>query len=229
MNSKPKQPVQQKPAFDWKFIIGLFLTFIIVSYIFNMFSGQKSVKLPYSTFKNQVKDGNILEVKINGQNITGTFEKAYQVVTKSKKDTLSYTAFSTVKPDINDPELMKILDDNKVTINAEAEGTSWGHLFLFLILPWILIIGFFAYTRKKMFNQLGGMGSLFGMGRSKAKRFLKSSSNVTFEDVAGLDNAKKDLREIIDYLKEPEKFSALGANVPRGVLLIGLQAQARHF
>jgi cell division protease FtsH len=92
---------------------------------------------------------------------------------------------------------------------------------LIFVLPWILIIGYFAYASKRMKGMMGGTGGLFGVGKSRAKRFRASSSNITFEDVAGLQNAKQDLHEIIDYLKEPKKFSVLGADIPKGILLMG--------
>ena len=111
MNVKPNKPIQQTPTIDWKLIISLFLVFIVISYFFNIFGGQKSIKLPYSTFKKQIKDGNISEIVIKGQEITGKFDKDYQQVIKAKKDTLTYKAFSTVKPEIDDPELMKILEE----------------------------------------------------------------------------------------------------------------------
>lgn len=224
MDEKPKKPIQsldRKPAFNWRLIFWLFLIFFMMSYFFNQFFEKNSIKLPYSTFKKEVKKNNVSEVRIKGQEISGTFRNEYQKAMAAKEDTMAYKNYLTVKPEFEDPELMKILEANEVTITAEKEDSSWLRLFLFLVLPWVLIIGFFMYTRNKMFKQSGGMGGLFSIGRSRAKRFLKSSSNVTFNDVAGLDNAKKDLREIIEYLKEPEKFSALGANIPKGVLLIG--------
>ena len=95
---------------------------------------------------------------------------------------------------------------------------------LIMFLPWILILGYFVWARKKMQNKAGGgmMGNgLFGIGKSKAKRFKVEKTNTTFNDVAGLENPKKDLREIIEFLKEPGKFTSLGAEIPKGILLVG--------
>jgi cell division protease FtsH len=117
------------------------------------------------------------------------------------------------------------LEESGVTVNAEASDNSWWNVVLIVMLPWVLIFGYFMYARKKMQGKGGGGmlggGGLFSIGKSRAKRYRKSTSDVTFNDVAGLENAKQDLMEIIDYLKEPSKFAALGADIPKGVLLMG--------
>jgi cell division protease FtsH len=220
-SEKPELPMQQRPAFDWKLIFWLTLLILIFFYFFNTFRAPRSVNLPYSEFKKEVEKGSVSEIKIKGQKITGTFSDVYNEVSESGEDTTEFREFSTVKPGIDDPRLMEILEANEVTVNAETEGSPWGKILLFLILPWILIIVLFSVARNKMSKQMGTMGGLFNVGKSRAKKFMKSRSDVSFDDVAGLDNAKRDLREIIEYLKEPDRFSQLGASIPKGVLLIG--------
>ncbi len=210
----------------WKYLIIFFVFWIIISYFFNVFSGNPSATIPYSTFKDQVKKGNVDYVTMKGEEISGKFNKKILPPDHAKNDTTEYQYFSTTKPAVYDNELMKILDSNKVTINAEAQDNSWLTYMLIMIVPWVLIFGYFFYIRKKMQGQMGGMGGggaggLFGIGKSRAKRFRKQKAGVTFNDVAGLESAKQDLREIIDYLKNPGKFTQLGADIPKGILLMG--------
>ena len=115
-----------------------------------------------------------------------------------------------------------LLEKHNVTIRAEQQGSSWFTTLLIAFLPWLLIIGLFVYSQRKMQQGLGGWGGgLFGFGKSRAKRYEKTSSEVRFTDVAGLTNAKKELQEIIEYLKEPSRFRDLGGELPKGVLLMG--------
>jgi cell division protease FtsH len=111
-----------------------------------------------------------------------------------------------------------------VEVRAESAQTPWLATALIGILPWILIIGLFWYASKKMQERMiggDGPGGIFGFSKSKAKRFHKGASNVTFDDVAGLENAKRDLREITGYLKDPARYRKLGAKIPKGILLMG--------
>jgi len=125
-------------------------------------------------------------------------------------------------PAFDDPYLVDLLEDNNVKVYAERESNPWLTYFLLLSLPWILIIAYFIYLRRQM-QQGGGMmgGGLFNVGKSKAKRYNREDSSITYADVAGVENAKKDLQEIVEYLKDPEKFKELGAKIPKGVLLTG--------
>lgn len=210
----------------WKYLLIFLLFWLAVSYFFNIFNENTSTTLSYSTFKNLIKKGNVESINIKGNNITGKFKTRFRPPYQAKTDTITYQYFSTTKPTIYDDELMKILEQNNVTINAESQDNSWISYMVIMVLPWILILGYFFYIRKKLQgqiggNMMGGSGGIFGVGKSRAKRFRKQKAGVTFNDVAGLDSAKQDLREIIEYLKEPEKFAKLGADIPKGILLMG--------
>jgi cell division protease FtsH len=102
------------------------------------------------------------------------------------------------------------------------DNSWWLYLFI-MIIPWLLIMGYFFYMRKKLQGQMGNLGSggIFGIGKSRARIFRKEKVSTTFNDVAGLESTKVDLKEIIEYLKNPQKFSKLGADIPNGVLLMG--------
>ena len=222
---RPEYRIPQSTGW-WKYLIIFFLFWMIISYFFNMFGGNPSATIPYSAFKDQVKKGNVDFVTMKGDEISGKFNNKILPPNHAKNDTTEYEYFSTTKPAVYDDELMKILDSNNVTINAEAQDNSWLTYMLIMIVPWLLIFGYFFYIRKKMQGQMGGMGGagaggLFGIGKSNAKRFKKQKAGVTFNDVAGLESAKQDLREIIDYLKNPGKFTQLGADIPKGILLMG--------
>lgn len=207
----------------WKYLIAFFLIWIVITYFFQSFGENESVSIPYSKFKSEVSAKNIASITIKGQEINGKFIHKYRSV--ANKDTVDYKYFSTIKPDIQDSRLMALLQNNNVTVKGKEESNNWLTYLLIMFLPWILVIGYFIYMRKKMQgqmgNMMGGSGGIFGVGKSKAKRFKKQKERTTFEDVAGLENPKKDLMEIIDYLKEPGKFASLGADIPKGVLLMG--------
>ena len=223
-NKTNDQPPMGGSAF-WKYIIGFFLIWVVFSYFFNQFGAKSSIDISYTKFKNEIKKQNVKDVTIKGDDVYGEFFHKYLYAPDSTSDTTSYKLFSTTLPSYTDPELSTILDTNNVTVHAEQQNNSWLTYILIMILPWILIIGYFIYARKKMQNQMGGKGMMgggfFGIGKSKAKKFHQEKSKTTFADVAGLENAKKDLREIIDFLKEPGKFTSLGAEIPKGILLVG--------
>ncbi len=222
-NYKPKMPVNKTPNI-WRYMIAFIILWFVFTYLFGFFGSPPSIDMAYSNFKDQVKKDNVKTVTMKGDKISGEFVNKYIKTENSGKDTTKYQYFSTTKPNVYDPELMQLLDKKKVTIKAEEDNSSWITYLLIMALPWILIIGYFIYVRKKMQGQSGGMmggGGILGIGKSKAKKFRREKANVTFEDVAGLANAKKDLMEIIDYLKSPEKFAKLGADIPKGVLLMG--------
>lgn len=223
MEDKNKQPAPKTPkTLNWSTIIWVVLWLALIAYFFRMGGDRESAKISYTEFKQQVQEGNVEAVTAKGEQISGTFKNEYKTA-GAEGDSVAYKRFATTRPAFEDPELIKLLEDKGVTIKAEAESESWISVLLITVLPWVLIIGFFIYMRRKMQGQMGGLmeGGLFGIGKSRAKRYHKSNSEATFKDVAGLENAKRDLQEIIDYLKEPEKFATLGAKIPKGVLLMG--------
>jgi len=205
----------------WGLLIWIAVFVALAYFFFQTASSHPRIKIPYSVFKQQVQDGNISELKIKGQKITGKFQKSYQP--PGTEEGTEYNLFSTIKPNMEDPALMDLLEEQNITVRAETTGGNWWSTFLILTLPWILIVGYIVYIRRKAKNQMKniGGGRFFGMGKSRAKRYKKTKTDVSYQDVAGLKNAKKDLKEIIDYLREPKKFQKLGADIPKGILLLG--------
>ncbi|MDR0305450.1 MAG: ATP-dependent zinc metalloprotease FtsH [Chitinispirillales bacterium] len=204
--------------FLWAFILTA-----LFAYIFGSFGTPPVVTIPYSEFKKQVREGNISEVLVKGNVLEGTFVSDYE--SHVRGDSLRYSKFTTTKPDFDDSDLMGLLEAHGVSVTAKA-GNNWFLSSLILLIPWLLIIGYFIYAGSRFQKQMrGGTGfpgsSIFSVGKSKAKRFRREMANISYADVAGLSNAKKDLQEIVDYLKDPGKFAALGATIPKGVLLMG--------
>ncbi|MDG1095664.1 MAG: ATP-dependent metallopeptidase FtsH/Yme1/Tma family protein, partial [Methylophilaceae bacterium] len=175
--------------------------------IFNQFSSSSRLenKLVYSQFMDQVKSGNIEKVRIDGQNITGT-------TNNGKK-------FSTFAP--TDPWLVSDLLKNGVVVEAQpAEKQSFLASIFISWFPMILLIGVWIFFMKQM--QGGGKGGgPFSFGKSKARQLDQTSNKTTFKDVAGCDEAKEEVTEMVDFLKDPAKFHKLGGRIPRGVLLVG--------
>lgn len=194
---------------------------------------EDQVKVPYTLFKEQVSKGNVAEVFARGASVTGKFKKPVVLAPeKGGSDSLSFKRraqperaknFSTELPVFVDPGLESLLISKGVVIRAEP-GEDTNPLLSFLVLfgPALLLIGFYAWMYRKAQAGAGGMGGFMGLGSSRAKRFDKEKEKkVTFEDVAGIEEAENELVEIVDFLKNPEKYTRLGGTVPKGVLLVG--------
>jgi cell division protease FtsH len=200
-----------------------------------------SVEIPYSAFLVQAKQDNVADVTFNGQAISGTFRQPIQnpppnaipgsslaagspTVSASpsasaQSSPQTYTTFTTVVPPLGDPDLLPLLESRGVTIVAKNVGGSSFLLDLILgILPGVLIVGVILYIGRQMQRTQQG---IFGFGGSRARLYDAERPKVTMADVAGEDQAKTELAEVVDFLKTPEKYRRLGARLPRGVLLIG--------
>jgi cell division protease FtsH len=179
------------------------------------------VRIPYSpTFLTQANDNNIQSISSTGASIDGTFKK--QV--KYPSDGHSYTYFSTQIPSFaNDQELFATLQKNNVTINAQPTNTGPSFLtsLIFGFGPTLLFLLLLVWVFRRAASAGGGAGGLMSFGRSRARRVEAQDQRVTFNDVAGIDEAKSELTEIVDFLKNPDKYLKLGGRIPRGVLLSG--------
>ncbi|MFP3910886.1 MAG: ATP-dependent zinc metalloprotease FtsH [Desulfobacteraceae bacterium] len=160
-----------------------------------------NVGVSYSDFLNMVEKGNVNQVTIKGESISGMSSQG---------------PFKTYAP--KDPELIKLLREKGVQISAKpAEDSSWFQVFLSWV-PMLLLIGVWIFFMRQM--QAGG-GKALSFGKSRARLMSESQEKVTFKDVAGIDEAKDELGEVVEFLSDPKKFTRLGGRIPKGVLLVG--------
>jgi len=177
----------------------------MVILLFNMFNhpGQSKQETSYSEFIAAVSDGEVNQVTIQGNDIYGKYKDG--------------TAFRTFVP--NDPDLIRVLRDKGVQITAKAaEESPWFMTILISWFPMLLLIAVWIFFMRQM--QAGG-GKAMSFGKSRARLVSDSARKVTFEDVAGIEEAKEELEEIIEFLRDPKKFTKLGGRIPKGVLLVG--------
>ena len=206
------------PVLDWRPL--LFTLLLGFGYYYMVSHSQQQPKeLPYSTFKQKLDSDQIASVQIKGQQIVGHYRG------DSKAKDSNAVDFTTRIPSaIPDPGLMADLEKHKVELVAKSEEWPlWANLAI-NILPWVLIFGLFAYSNRALQNRMGGGaggGGLFGFSRSRARLYENLENKISFDEVAGLESAKQDLREVIEYLKNPEKYRRLGAALPKGILMMG--------
>ncbi|MBV9326328.1 MAG: ATP-dependent zinc metalloprotease FtsH [Chloroflexi bacterium] len=218
--------MQPKPWWI-SFVIVLVLNYLLVQ-VFLPERPNPRIDVPYTFFKQQVTADNVVEVTSQGDTIQGTFKNAvtYPDQPQQGQQQQTSTLFETVQPTFADPGLETLLEQHNVTINAHSLDVtrSWWQNLLLSFGPTILLIGLFFWISSRAASQLGGSSGPFGLGRSRAKRYDQTSdgaARITFADVAGIDEAKGELEEIVDFLRDPSKYTRLGGAVPKGVLLIG--------
>ena len=179
------------------------LTVLLLLSLQNYFSTQVE-NVPYSQFRQWVQDGQVPRCTFIGEFIQG------RVLIGGDEG-----SFRTVV--IDDPELLSLLEENQVEYTRESDN-NWFTQLLSWILPAVFFVGIWMFMARRMG---GGSGGLMSIGKSKAKVYMEKGTGITFDDVAGIDEAKEELLEIVEFLRTPERFQALGGRIPRGVLLVG--------
>ena len=181
--------------------------FLMIVVLFNVFSsgsgGMQSREISYSEFVANVENGSIDAVTLDGEKVS--------FIGGDKRE------YYAIRP--GDADVTDLLIQNEVAIRAEQQETSGLQAFLVSLLPFLLLIGVWIYFMNRM--QGGGRGGAMGFGKSKAKLLTEKQGRVTFDDVAGIDEAKEELEEIVEFLRNPQKFSRLGGKIPKGALLVG--------
>ncbi|MBS1239969.1 MAG: Cell division protein FtsH, partial [Proteobacteria bacterium] len=184
---------------------GIFLALLLVVSMFSADSTPQGTAIPYSDFRSKIVEGTVAEVQIAPDKITGKLKNSQ--------------AFTTI-PVANDTGLPKLLEENGVKYTGTAPDQP--NLLLYVLinaLPFLLILGV-AYFALRQVQKGGGSGAM-GFGKSKAKLLTERQGRVTFDDVAGIDEAREELQEIVEFLKDPQRFSKLGGQIPKGALLVG--------
>jgi cell division protease FtsH len=219
---KPKPPMF--PRFGWRFVVLLLALFALNYWLSTLFAKpEERVRVPYTpTFIEQVQAGNVREISSKGSAVQGDFRKAVKFPATGK-DAKTSDHFSTEVPTFaNTDELSNLLQSKNVEVNAKPVDEGRGVLATILIGfgPTILFIVLLFFLMRRLAGGVGG--GLSGLGRSQARRVEASTQRVSFDDVAGIDEAEDELAEIVDFLRNPQKYQRLGGRIPRGVLLAGL-------
>jgi cell division protease FtsH len=184
-------------------IIGLL---VVVSLIDTRGSADRGSSISYSTFRDRVSDGQVKSVTISPDRVTGTYVNDEQ--------------FSAVRVE-NDPSLIPLLEEKGIDYSGKAEEQPSLLMYILLqSLPFILIITIAFFVLRQV-QKGGGASGAMGFGKSKAKLLTEKSGKVTFQDVAGIDEAREELQEIVEFLRDPSKFARLGGQIPKGALLVG--------
>ena len=184
---------------------GIFLALLLVVTIFSGTGQSNGSAMRYSDFRAAVSQGQVQDVQMGSDVITGTLKNG--------------DSFTTV-PVPNDVEITKLMEDNGVRFTGKQRESQNVLLFILLnSLPFVLILGIAFFALRQM--QKGGGGGAMGFGKSKAKLLTERSGRVTFDDVAGIDEAREELQEIVEFLRDPQRFSKLGGQIPKGALLVG--------
>ena len=194
----------------WVMVILMMLGFQLFNY---MAVQEQSETLSYNQFKSKIEQNIIKEIHVNGDEVVATLKGGIGEKPKYLRTTL---------PPFEDKTFLELLEKNQVDMHIKSQKESNFWLSFFMLLPLFVFLGFIFYSSRRMKEQLGGMGGgIFDFMNSTAKKYTKQEVSITFDDVAGVENAKIELYEVVDFLKNPDKYEQIGAKIPRGILLMG--------
>jgi cell division protease FtsH len=217
-------PNRRSSWLRWLIIIIVINLIFYAPLLFSSLGAQQStISLSYTNFLQQVQKGNVKDVTLTGHAVSGDFKTPLQQPQSGTSSTTTYASFTSYVPETGDPTLLPTLEKNGVQVTAQPVQTPWWQSALSIllnVLPLLLLvsIGYMALRSVRQSQQAGG---LFGVGRSRAKLYNEERPSTTFADVAGADEAKADLQEEIEFLREPQRYANIGAHIPKGVLLVG--------
>jgi len=244
MNTHPPTPPSNKPTPpEQPHISPLWWLILLALFVWNIWTllpqMQQEIAIPYTAFIGQVKAGNVKDVEIDGAQISGDFIGGLPATDLIPPDQLAtplptsqpatgsqsatkpklFTAFTTTFPEaVGDPNLLSLLEANKVVLNVSTPSNPLILDLLINGLPFILLIGAMVWMGRQTLKSQSG---IFNFGRSKDRQYNEEQPKVTFEDVAGTEEAKEELSEVVEFLRNPQKYHDIGARIPRGVLLVG--------
>ncbi len=212
----------------WKQVVIILALVLAFNYFYISSIPEPEVQatdISYTRFKEELRRDNIRSITVQEHEIQGAFRKAVEKKVENDPTTAVrfFEVFTTYLPPFEDPGLMENLEAQgvEVTILPPDSPSPWASAFIYLI-PWVLIIAIWIFIFRSMRKRGGAGGGMMGnFGKSGARLSTKENSQVTFDDVAGLQEAKQDLQEVVEFLRNPRKFARIGGKVPRGILLVG--------
>jgi cell division protease FtsH len=218
-------PIDRMKTPVFRILVGIVLFFLIV-YTWSLFltsRERETATISYSLFLEQLEAGNVNTVTIDDLHVTGSFKEEVAVPLPEVEESANVKGFETHLPRFQGEALIAALRDKSVAIEvAPADERSVIRNFLIGILPWVIIIGIWILILRQSRQVMGGgPGSLFSFSQSRVKLFDVKRPHVTFRDVAGMENEKRELEEVVDFLKHSDRFRRIGAKVPKGILLVG--------
>ncbi|HJR92389.1 MAG TPA: ATP-dependent zinc metalloprotease FtsH [Acidimicrobiia bacterium] len=215
-----KPPFGRLPGSRSFWLIALILL-AVNFFVSNLLLGpEPRVRVPYTAFIGELESGNVESITSTGETIQGTFRSPIPDPDEESDDPTEFTLFQTERPTWAEDDLLEALRANDVVVNAEpadAPAPLWQQI-VFGFGPTLLLLYIFFRIFRRAGSAMGGLG---GLGSSRAKRYEDTTSRTTFADVAGIDDAEEELVEIVDFLRNPDKYTRLGGAIPRGVLLSG--------
>ena len=216
-------PSRRSSWLRWLIFIIVINLLFYAPLLFGSSSGGPTINLSYTNFLQQVEQGNVKDVTLTGNAVSGDFKTPLQQPQSGTSSTTTSARFTSYVPETGDPTLLPTLEKNSVQVTAQPVQIPWWQTALTILLnalP-ILLLVYFGYMALRSVRQSQQGGGIFGVGRSRAKLYTEERPSTTFADVAGVDEAKQDLLEVIDFLRTPQRYLAIGAHIPKGVLLVG--------